>query len=78
MQDAPHPVIAAPHPADSPAYRKATLAGLVAAVRARWLWVVVAAVLALVAAVLWLRGAEYRHHVELRVAASPGSSGRST
>ncbi|MBB6227582.1 hypothetical protein FHS79_001751 [Polymorphobacter multimanifer] len=38
----------------------------------------VAAVLALVAAVLWLRGAEYRHHVELRVAASPGSSGRST
>ncbi len=74
MEHALHPPVAPSHPA----YRKPSLAGLVAAVRARWLWVVLAAALALLAAVLWLRGAEYRHHVELRVAASPGSSGRST
>jgi uncharacterized protein involved in exopolysaccharide biosynthesis len=74
MNSASHPVASARQHAVAPV----SLSGLVAAVRARWLWVVVAAIMALAAGIIVLRTAEYRYHAELRVAASPGTSGRST
>lgn len=74
MDNQPRPAAQNRHDTVAPA----SLRGLLGVVRARWLWVVAGALLALAVAVLWLRAAEYRHHVELRVSASPGGGSHST
>lgn len=52
------------------------LASLAAALRARWPLIAAIAAAALIAAVVYLRTAEYRHSIDLGVAAAPGSASR--
>ncbi len=65
----------APDPATAPPGELAL--SMFRSLRTRWLIIVLITAAALLAAIIYLRTAEYRHTMELRVAAAPGSASRS-